>query len=217
MSDYLALVSKADRLLEAVKALDINNDADYKEADQFISESVAGEKMIKENLAEEKAEAKRVYDEVRAREKQPLSIFEQVVSIVTGKMSVFREERERIEQERRDNAQKKQEEGMLLQAQEMAEDGVPQEVIDQCTELAMRPVAIRTEELRSKTTFGVTYRVEFEVGQERLIPLEILIPTTKGHRDAVLAKAKKLAILTGGEPIPGLRVIQEESVRRKSA
>lgn len=218
MSEGLILLHKAQNLLENVEALQIRDAKDYKQADEFISQSVAGEKEIKAFYKDQKAEAQAALNAIREKEKEPLSCFKEVVRIITGKMSEYRAEHERIEAERREAEEAKAREDASLQALELAEEGVPQEVIDQVVENISRPVELApAQELRSKTTFKADYIVEFIPGQERLIPLDILIPTTKTHKDAVLTKARKMAAMTGGADIPGLRVIQVESARRRSA
>ena len=140
--------------------------------------------------------------------------------ILTGKMARYRAERDRIEKERQDAALLLAKEEAQYEAFKIVEEqALPPEVAQAVMEQAQESVQVAPSqpELRGKTSFKPDYEISFVKGSEHLIPLDILLPTTKGHKDAVLAKAKAQAKLTGGRPIPGFLVVQTQSASTRAS
>lgn len=132
-------------------------------------------------------------------------------------MVAYRAERERMERERQEAEFQKQKEEAALVAFELAEEGVPQAAIDKVKEMQSETPfqAKPTQELRSRHSFKEKYIVTIKKkdGVEAWgeVDKELLMPSTKAHKLAILANARDKAKKTGGKPMDGFDVISTEN------
>lgn len=210
------LENRANTILEVCRNFLIADDASYQLADKRVSETASLEKGIIDYWKPMKKASYDAWKLQCAREAEMLAPIKEGGELLTGKMKTYRYEREEIERKKQEEEQKKREEQARLEAFKLAEEGAPQEVVEAVEQLASEPIEVApTQELRSKTSFVLDYTVEVIKGKEHLIPAEILKPTTPQMVKALEAKVKKLAKVTGGEQIPGLKIIQTETARRR--
>ena len=198
----------------------ILTDFDYSSSDKKASEMAALEKGIKDYWRDMKLASHKAWKLQCRKEEEMLAPVQYAKRLITSKMSEYRYERGRIEAEKREAEQNKNREIQEIEAFKLAEEGLPAAAVDAIMEQAAESnvqMAPSVQELRGKTSFSVDYEVELVAGDEHKIPLEILLPTTKGHIAAVLSKAKAQAKLTGGKPIPGIKIIQIEKAKTRSS
>lgn len=220
-------VDVGDELIRRGRAIErhsedmvILNDFDYNSGDKKASEMAALEIGIKDYWRDMKLASHKAWKLQCRKEEEMLAPVQWAKRLITSKMSEYRSERGRIEAEKREAEQDKNRKIQEIEAFKLAEEGLPPAVVEAILEQAAESnvqMAPSIQELRGKTSFSVDYEVELVAGDEHKIPLEILLPTTKGHISAVLSKAKAQAKLTGGKPIPGIKIIQVEKARTRSS
>jgi len=215
----LDLNRRINALMTEVQALEINDDAGYKDADIGMSKSLNIEKKIIEHFEIKKAEPKKVLKDLREKETTMLGHIKTACSLITIKMANYTYKRDALDRERREAAQKEHEKSIRVEAFQMAEAGVPQHAINavieqEKTEVDLNPLP----ELRGKTKIDLVWEVELIPGEDDLI-LEhnpnLLIPTTEGMKKALIAKIKSVVKATGVTEIPGVKIRQVPSSRRK--
>ena len=78
-----------------------------------------------------------------------------------------------------------------------------------------------TQELRSRHSFKPEYVITIKKkdGREAWseVDKEFLMPSTKAHKDAILANARDKAKKTGGEPMAGFDVVVTEKATIRGA
>jgi hypothetical protein len=211
---------RTSKMEEFCSSLVISDDSDYAQADKAASEIAALKKGAREYWKDAKAKAYAAWKEICLKEDQMITPLERALKSLTGTMAGFRQEREKAELKKQEAAQAQHREDQEYEAFKLAEEGYAPEAIEAVMEQAAESnvqVAPSQSELRGKTSFAVSYEVSIVPGEEHNIPAELLIPTTAGHIKAVLAKAKKKAMLTGGKPIPGIKIVQTQSARTRSS
>lgn len=210
------LATRANAVLAFCDNFEVINDARYREADQKASETASLERGIKDYWKEPKASSYKSWKDICSKENEMLAPIKEGGTILTKKMGAYRAERNRIEREKREVEQKKIEQEMAIEAFKMEEEGVPEEAIEAVVEQSRERASIApTQELRGKTSFTVDYEVRVIPGQEHLIPITYLIPTTSAMIKALEAKIKKLAKINGGKVVPGMEINQTQSARRR--
>jgi hypothetical protein len=199
--------------------LGIMTDYDYTQGDKKASEIASLTKGVKDYWKDTKSGAYDNWKNICAKEDEMLSPLVRAKKLLTDKLGIYRAERAKAEALKQQEAQDRLREEQEYEAFKLAEEGVAPEAVDAIMEAAEAPVQITPSqpELRGNTSFSVTYEVSIIPGKEHEIPLELLIPTTAGHIKAVLAKAKAQAKLTGGKPIPGIKVVQMQQARTRTA
>jgi len=194
----LDLVRRTDGLLQDCDLLVIKDDASYGDADKGMSRSLNVEKEIKSEFEKKKEEPRNLLKALQAQEKIMLTAIGKACLIITGKMAAYETAREEIEEEKREVYQKEMEEKTLQDAFRLAEEGVPQSVIDQVVDQSKERIAVTSiPELRGKTKFNVAYEVQIIAGEEDSIPSEILSPTSPAIIKALEAKIKAMVKLEG--------------------
>jgi len=214
------LDTRAGKMKSYCESLVISDDGYYDYADKAAGEIAALKKGVKQYWAELKAGAYQSWKDICGKESRMLTPLNESQQILTSKMARYRSERDRIEKERQDAALLLAKEEAQYEAFKIVEEqDLPPEVAQAVMEQSQESVQVAPSqpELRGKTSFQVDYEVSLVPGSEHLIPLDILIPTTKGHISAVLAKAKAQAKLSGGKPIPGILVVQTQRATTKTS
>ena len=210
------LARRSNAILKFCEALVITDDSSYAEADKKASETKALEKGVIAYWDEPKSWAHKSWKAICGKENQMLTPIKEGGGLLTKKMSEYRKEREALEAAKRKEEEEKKKLAMKVEALKMAEDGVEQVAVDAVLEMAEEPSVVRTQELRGKTSFTVSYEVRMIPGEEWRIPKDILEPTTPQMIKAIEAKVKAQAKFTGGKPVKGFEIIQTETARRKS-
>lgn len=220
----LDLERRTNALLQACESLEINDDESYSDADRGMSRSLNQEKEIKKVFNEKKAKPSKTLKDFQAQEKIMLSAIGKACTIFAGKMSKYEEEREELEEKKREIYQKELEEKTLQDAFRLAEEGVPQHAIDGVIEQSKERIENATiPELRGKTKFNVAYEVQIVAGKEDSIPNDILAPTSPAMIKALEAKIKAMVKLEGEskfrkkyeESAKWLKIKQSKTARRR--
>lgn len=198
----------------------ILNDSDYASGDAKASELASLEKGIKDYWKDMKEISYKNWKMQCKKEEEMLAPVQRAKRVTTDKLGVYKALRDREEAESREAEQKLHRREQEIEAFKLAEEGHAPEVVEAIMEQAAESnvqMAPSIPELKGKTSFQVDYEVELVPGQSHKIPLDILMPTTKGHLTAVLAKAKVQAKMTGGRPIPGIKITQIQRAKTRSS
>lgn len=209
------LANRANAVLAFCENITIVDDSTYKEADQKASETASLERGIKDYWDESKALTYQAWKLTCGKESEMLNPIKEGAKVLTKKMSAYRSERDRLERDKREVEQKSHEDKTRGEVFELVEDGLPQEVADKIIAQSKDSVATPVSELRGKTSFTLNYEVRLIKGKERLIPHDILLPTTPAMVKALEAKIKTFAKATGGMKIEGVEIIQTETAKRR--
>ena len=201
------------RRSEVVKAdcqVVIENDADYYAAEKKATEVRSLVKAIEDYWHPVTHFAYTNWQMLLGKEKDMLSPVKDGLATIGRLLVAYRAERERRERERQEAEYRQQVEDADLDAFNLAEEGIPQEAIDAVTEIKIETPfqAQPTQELRTRTRFKPDYIVTIEDIDE--VDREFLIPSTKAHREAIIANAKAKAIKTGGKPLNGFKIVSTE-------
>lgn len=194
----------------------ITDDLSYGEADQRVSETRALEKGVEDYWSEIKSPAYKAWKNICDKEKAMLRPINAGAKILTTKMAEYREKREAIQKAEREKKEEENTLAMKVKALELAEEGYDPKAVEAVMEMAEEPSVAKPQELRGRTSFQVDYEVEIVKGEESKIPDYVWKPTTKAMQEALIAKVKKLAKVTGGEHIDGFKITQINKARRKS-
>ena len=201
----------------------IQNDDDYNAAAKKAEQVKALEKAIKDYWKPLTQMSYQNWQMLLAKEKTMLASVQEGLQDLGGSMVAYRSERERLERERQEAEFKKQKEKADLVAFELAEEGYPQEAIDKVREMQSQTAfqAKPTQELRSRHSFKPEYVITIKKkdGREAWseVDKEFLMPSTKAHKDAILANARDKAKKTGGEPMAGFDVVVTEKATIRGA
>jgi hypothetical protein len=209
------LANRANAVLAFCENITIVDDSTYKEADQKASETASLERGIKDYWDESKALTYQAWKLTCGKESEMLNPIKEGAKVLTKKMSAYRSERDCLERDKREVEQKSHEDKTRGEVFELVEDGLPQEVADKIIAQSKDSVATPVSELRGKTSFTLNYEVRLIKGKERLIPHDILLPTTPAMVKALEAKIKTFAKATGGMKIEGVEIIQTETAKRR--
>ena len=199
----------------------IENDADYYAAEKKAAEVRSLVKAIEDYWHPVTHFAYTNWQMLLGKEKGMLSPVKEGLAAIGRLLVAYRAEREKRERERQEAEYQQQIEDADMAAFELAEEGVPQETIDAVVEMKTETPfqAQPTQELRTRTKFKPDYivtikKIEDEDGNEieqwDQVDPELLIPSTKAHKDAIIANAKARAFKTNGKAIDGFNVSATE-------
>jgi hypothetical protein len=203
----------------------IINDPDYKKADDLISDTATMAKAIKDYWKPRKDAARKSWELNCDSEKEMLKPVLDGIEFLKEEMKGYRAERERLEKERQEAEHQKQLEELTQATFEMAEEGVPQDVIDKIHEDHIPFSAKQTQELRSRTKFKGDYEVTIatvedeegnEIEQWDKVDKTLLLPQTKAHKEAILHIAREEARKNYGKKMTGFNIeaIENAKIRR---
>ena len=201
-------------------AMVITTDHEYSLGDAKATELAALEKGVKDYWMIAKDMAYKTWKDICEKEADMLLPVQRAKKVTTSKLGIYKAARDKQEAESREAEQELNRREQEIEAFKLAEEGHAPEVVEAIMEQAAESnvqMAPSVPQLKGKTSFKVGYEVELVPGQLYSLPLDILVPTTKGHVKAVLAKAKAQAQSTGGKPIPGIKITQIQKAKTRSS
>ncbi len=211
------LSHRTSSILDRCASIVILNDDDYAEADRLLSETKSLDNAVVLYWGAGKASAYTTWKIVVSKEKEMRDRIETSKDRISAVMVAYKSEYDKAAQKKRGEEQEQSKRDTQLQAFELAEQGAPIEAVNAVMQLAEEPVSLApVAELRGKTSFVIDYDVSVIPGQEHLIPVEFLLPTTPQLVKALESKIKKIAKATGGQKIAGIEITQTQSCRRRS-
>ena len=212
----LDLNRRIGALMSEVHALEIKDDAGYKDADTGMSKSLNIEKKIIEHFAEKKAEPAKVLKALREQEQTMIGHIKAACSLITIKMANYTSKRDVLDRERREAEQKEHEKAVRVEAFEMAEAGIPKDAIDAVIDQSKEKIDLSPlPELRGKTQIKPAYIINLIAGEDDLIPRDLLAPTTEAMKKALVAKIRAVIKVTGVTKIPGVEIIETVTSKRR--
>ena len=121
-----------------------------------------------------------------------------------------------MDRERREAEQKEHEKAIRVEAFEMAEAGIPEGAIEAVIDQSREKIDLNPlPELRGKTEIKPAYIIKLIAGEDDLIPRDLLAPTTKAMKKALIAKIRAVIKATNVTKIPGVEIIETVTSKRR--
>mgnify|MGYP003645543831 FL=1 len=205
--------------------IEILNDADFKRADDLISDAAGVAKKMSEYWSPLKDSAYQNWQLICRREKDMLLPVRDGISKIEKTMKAYRLERVALDLEQQEISHQAEMTEFEMQTAEMLEQGVPQEVIEKIKAEHIPFLAKQTTELISRTKFKGGYEVTIEtvkdgagneIEQWDKVDKKLLLPQTKAHKEAILQLARDEAKKNYGKKMDGFKIQLIETAKIRS-